>query len=101
MQAEYQRRRDALIDGLNALGWELEKPKAAFYVWVPVPPGYTSESFATALLRDCTVLAIPGGVYGEYGEGFVRMSLTIKGEDKLGQIEQALTNMKGNLKLDW
>jgi len=101
MQAEYQRRRDALIDGLNALGWSLEKPRAAFYCWIPVPPGYSSESFATALLRDCMVLAIPGAVYGEFGEGFVRMSLTIKGADKLAQIEQALASMRANLQLDW
>ncbi len=101
MQGEYQARRDALIDGLNSLGWELEKPKAAFYVWLPVPPGYTSESFATALLRDCMVLAIPGAVYGEFGEGFVRMSLTLKGDDKVGQIQQAIANMKANLDLSW
>jgi LL-diaminopimelate aminotransferase len=101
MQAEYQRRRDALIDGLNGLGWKLDKPKATFYIWLPCPPGYTSESFATALLRDCQVLAIPGAVYGEYGEGFVRMSLTIKGEDKIAQINQALANMRANLKLSW
>ncbi len=101
LRAEYQARRDALVDGLNSLGWELEKPKAAFYCWVPVPPGYTSESFATALLRDCQVLAIPGAVYGEFGEGFVRMSLTIKGDDKIAQINRAIAAMKANLKLNW
>ena len=101
LSAQYQVRRDALIDGLNGLGWKLDKPKAAFYCWVPVPPGYTSESFATALLRDCRVLAIPGAVYGEFGEGFVRMSLTIKGEDKIGQINQAIASMRDNLKLEW
>ncbi|MCE5217748.1 LL-diaminopimelate aminotransferase [bacterium] len=101
MQAQYQVRRDALIDGLNSLGWKLEKPKATFYVWVPVPPDHTSESFATALLRDCQVLAIPGSMYGEFGEGFVRMSLTIKGTDKVAQIEQAIAGMKANLKLNW
>ncbi len=101
MQGEYQARRDALIDGLNSLGWNLEKPRAAFYVWVPVPPGYTSETFATALLRDCRVLAIPGSVYGEFGEGFVRMSLTLKAHDKLGQINTAIENMRANLSLNW
>jgi LL-diaminopimelate aminotransferase len=101
MQGEYQARRDALIDGLNSLGWNLEKPRAAFYVWVPVPPGYTSETFATALLRDCRVLAIPGSVYGEFGEGFVRMSLTLKAQDKLGQINTAIENMRANLSLNW
>ncbi len=101
MRAEYQARRDALIDGLNALGWRLDKPRATFYCWIPVPPGYTSETFATALLGDCQVLAIPGAVYGEFGEGFVRMSLTIKGADKQAQIAQALAGMKANLRLEW
>ena len=93
-QAEHRRRRDALIAGLQSLGCPIEAPRAAFYVWVPVPEGYTSESFATKLLGDCQVLAIPGAVYGAAGEGFVRMSLTIKGEDKLAQIEQAISNMR-------
>ena len=66
-----------------------------------MPPGYTSESFATALLKDCQVLAIPGAVYGEFGEGFVRMSLTIKGQDKLGQIERAISAMREKLELNW
>jgi LL-diaminopimelate aminotransferase len=101
MQAEYRARRDALISGLNGLGWSLDLPQATFYCWIPVPPGYTSESFATALLRDCQVLAIPGAVYGEFGEGFVRMSLTLKGPDRLAQIEQAIANMRANLQLSW
>ncbi|HCA46907.1 MAG TPA: LL-diaminopimelate aminotransferase, partial [Armatimonadetes bacterium] len=94
MQAEYLRRRDALIAGLQSLGCPIEAPRAAFYVWVPVPEGYTSEGFATKLLGDCQVLAIPGAVYGAAGEGFVRMSLTIKGADKLAQIDQAISNMR-------
>jgi len=102
MRGEYQRRRDALVEGLNSLGWKLEKPKATFYVWLPKPSNYeTSADFVAALLRDAQVLAIPGAVYGAYGEGFVRLSLTIKGEDKLGQISQAIENMRDNLKLEW
>ena len=94
MQGEYRVRRDALVEGLQSLGCPIEKPRATFYVWVPVPDGYTSESFATKLLGDCRVLAIPGSVYGATGEGFVRMSLTIKGDDKPGLIEEAISNMR-------
>ncbi len=94
MQAEYKRRRDALVEGLQSLGCPIEAPRATFYVWLPVPEGYTSEGFAKKLLGDCQVLAIPGAIYGTTGEGFVRMSLTIKGEDKLAQIEQAIDNMR-------
>ncbi len=94
MQAEYKSRRDALVEGLQSLGCPIDAPRATFYIWLPVPEGYTSESFAKKLLTDCQVLAIPGAVYGAAGEGFVRMSLTIKGDDKIGQIEQAIQNMK-------
>jgi len=101
MRSEYQRRRDAFVSGLNSLGWKLDAPKATFYVWVPVPKGHTSKSFATDLLAKCRVLAIPGAVYGEYGEGFVRFSLTIKGQDKLAQIEEAIAAMRANLTLEF
>jgi len=101
MQAEYQRRRDAFVSGLNSLGWNLQPPRATFYVWVPVPPGYDSASFAADLLRRCRVLAIPGAVYGEHGEGYVRFSLTIKGRDKLAQIDEAITAMRENLRIAW
>ena len=94
MQEEYRRRRDALVEGLQSLGCPIETPRATFYVWIPVPEGYTSEGFAKKLLADCQVLAIPGAVYGAVGEGFVRMSLTIKGDDKLGMIEQAVNSMR-------
>ena len=59
-----KRRRDVLVDGLNGLGWNLEKPKAAFYVWAPVPPGHTSATFSRDLLEKASVLAIPGLGYG-------------------------------------
>jgi len=101
MRGEYRRRRNALVEGLNSLGWNLQPPRATFYLWVPVPPGETSEAFAAKLLRDCQVLAMPGAVYGPCGEGFVRMSLTIQGEDKLGLIEQAIDNMREGLQLNW
>jgi LL-diaminopimelate aminotransferase len=94
MCAEYQSRRDALVDGLNSLGWSLDKPKATFYVWAPVPPSFASSAaFAAALLKECQVLVIPGTAYGESGEGWFRMSLTIKGADKLGQIREAIKRL--------
>jgi LL-diaminopimelate aminotransferase len=102
MAGEYQARRDAFVGGLNSLGWKLDAPKATFYVWVPIPNNYPdAAAFATALLRDCKVLAIPGAVYGEYGEGFVRFSLTIKGQDKQAQIAEAIAAMRDNLKLEF
>lgn len=96
--ALYQKRRDILVDGLNALGWNIEKPKAAFYIWVPVPPEYTSMSFATALL-EAGVLAIPGVGYGAHGDGYVRMALTLA--DKNGErVEEAVRRI-GQMNIRW
>ena len=64
--ALYKKRRDILVDGLNTLGWNLPKPVAAFYIWVPCPPGYTSMTFSKALL-EAGVLALPGLGYGDHG----------------------------------
>ena len=75
-----RRRRDILVDGLNSLGWNVPRPKATFYVWAPVPAGDSSIGFAKRLLEEAGVLVIPGNGYGENGEGYVRMSLTISGD---------------------
>ena len=98
--AMYQRRRDLLVDGLNSLGWSLSKPKASFYVWAPVPKGYTSEEFARTLLVDCGILVIPGAAYGDHGEGYFRMSLTIPHPDPEGRIHEGIQRMRENLRLE-
>jgi LL-diaminopimelate aminotransferase len=88
--ALYQKRRDILCEGLNALGWQVEKPRATFYVWARVPPGYTSAEFASLLLEKAHVLVIPGNGYGPHGEGFVRMSLTVKGDNDGEKVHEAV-----------
>ncbi len=83
--AMYQRRRDLLCDGLNSIGWQVTKPKSAFYVWSRVPaPGMTSAEFCKELLQRAHIVAIPGNGYGTEGEGWVRMALTLSG-DKDGE----------------
>lgn len=102
MRAEYQARRDALIEGLNSLGWNLAKPKATFYVWAPVPPSFPSAAdFAATLLDKCHVLVIPGASYGDSGEGWFRMSLTLKNADKLGAIREAVERIRESLPGLW
>jgi len=89
----YRRRRDVLCDGLNALGWRVPRPEATFYVWAPVPAGHTSISFAKLLLEEAGVLVIPGIGYGEYGDGYVRMSLTVMGDKNGERLQEAVTRI--------
>ena len=75
-RAAYVERIDALIDGLNAAGWHVDKPRATMFVWAPVPAGFgTSEEFVATLFDRANVLVTPGNAFGQNGEGFVRMAL--------------------------
>jgi LL-diaminopimelate aminotransferase len=94
----YKRRRDILCDGLNALGWKVEKPKATLYVWAHVPEGYTAMSFAKLLLEEAGVLVIPGVGYGAYGEGYVRMSLTVMGDKNGERLQEAVERIGAHVK---
>ena len=73
----YRDRRDVVVDGLNAIGFNVKRPKATMYVWVPVPAGYTAGSFATRLLEEVGVVVTPGTAFGTFGEGHVRISLIV------------------------
>lgn len=90
MQAVYAQRRDVVVEGLRQLGWRLEKPQATIYVWAPVPPGYSSTEFATLLLEKAGVVVTPGIGYGEYGEGYFRISLCVEKE----RIETAIRRLQ-------
>ncbi|MBQ7723177.1 MAG: aminotransferase class I/II-fold pyridoxal phosphate-dependent enzyme [Selenomonadaceae bacterium] len=75
-RAAYIERRDALVDGLNAAGWSMDKPRATMFVWAPVPKNFgSSEEFVKTLLEKFNVLVTPGNAFGPNGEGFVRMAL--------------------------
>ncbi|WP_449241354.1 LL-diaminopimelate aminotransferase [Desulfoscipio gibsoniae] len=93
MQKVYQERRDILVDALNSMGWQLEKPRATFYVWAPVPAGHTSESFAELVLDKAGVVITPGTGYGANGAGFFRIALTVEKE----RMMEALERMKKNI----
>ena len=77
----YQRRRDILVAGLRQAGLEFRVPQATFYIWVKVPSGYTSASFADHLLDKAGIMVTPGHGFGEYGEGYVRLSFTVPEEE--------------------
>ena len=73
----YQRRRDLVVDVLNDIGLAVERPKASLYVWAKVPDGYNSVDFAADLLEQVGVVVTPGVGYGQNGEGYGRLSLTV------------------------
>lgn len=96
LRAMYTRRRDLLVDGLNAAGWNVEKPKAAFYVWASTPNGMSATECAAKLLQECGILATPGSAYGLQGEGYVRFALTIQGGNQEARIAEAVERIKAN-----
>jgi len=72
----YQQRRDIVLNALRSVGFTVQTPPAAIYVWAHLPPGFTdSMDFCNRLLEDTGVSTTPGIVYGQYGEGYVRISL--------------------------
>ncbi|MFH1593120.1 MAG: LL-diaminopimelate aminotransferase [Candidatus Omnitrophota bacterium] len=93
IQKLYESRRNVFVDGLGNSGWKVPKPKATFYVWAPVPKGYTSKSFAAVLLERAQVVVTPGNGFGKSGEGYVRMALTVS-ESRL---KEAVDRIKGIL----
>jgi LL-diaminopimelate aminotransferase len=89
----YRARRDLVVKTFNEMGWSLEAPRGSIYVWLPVPDGYDSASFATKLLEEAGVVVPPGRGYGEAGEGYIRISLTVPDarlEEGLERIRAAL-----------
>ncbi|MCK5306382.1 MAG: LL-diaminopimelate aminotransferase [Candidatus Omnitrophica bacterium] len=87
----YRQRRDVLVEGLGSLGWKVLKPRATFYVWIPVPPGYTSMELADKLLEKASVVVTPGVGFGDNGEGYIRIALTVNKE----RIEEAVERIAG------
>jgi LL-diaminopimelate aminotransferase len=84
MRGVYQERRDALIDGLNRIGWNVKKPKATFYIWTPTLKGKDSRAMAKFLLDEADIIVTPGVGFGSSGEGYIRMALTV-GTERLTQ----------------
>jgi len=77
MRTIYQERRDVLVTGLKEAGLEVETPKATFYVWITTPSGFTSAEFTAHLLTKAAIVTTPGNGFGDSGEGYIRMALTV------------------------
>lgn len=90
MRDLYQDRREVLVNGLNDLGWNVPRPGATFYVWIPVPASCGSSEFARILLEEAGVVVTPGVGFGQYGEGYIRMALTVDKE----RLEEAVERIR-------
>ncbi len=102
----YQERRDTLVSGLNSLGWRVTIPKATFYVWIKIPKklgpsaslkghgersrNIDSQNFSALLLDKANIVITPGVGFGKYGEGYIRMALTVPKE----RIQEAVGRLK-------
>ena len=95
MVATYKSRRDVLCDGLNGIGWEVEKPKATMFVWAKIPERYRemgSLEFTKKLLQEAKVAVSPWIGFGEYGDDHVRFGL-IENEHRTRQAIRGIRDM--------
>ena len=92
MKKEYIQRRDYIIEKMTKLGFEIIKPDGAFYIFAKIPAGYNQDSFA--FLKDFAqkkaVAFIPGAAFGQYGEGYVRLSYAAS----MGTIREAMKRLE-------
>ena len=93
IRRELERRRDAAITALAAQGVELVPPRAAMYLWVPLPAGVPSAHFAKVALEQFGALVLPGSAFGPAGEGYYRIALTVPADrlrEAVGRLGRAL-----------
>lgn len=89
---EYQERRDVLVEGLNRIGWDVEKPKAGMFVWAKIPEPWAqmgSIDFAMKLMEEAGVAVSPGRGFGEEGEGYLRLAI-VENSQRLRQAVRAI-----------
>ena len=90
MRNIYQSRRDIMAEGLQKAGFDITKPKATFYMWIPCPKNFTSEKLTTHILQNLGIVTTPGNGFGEHGEGYIRISLTTPSE----RLKEAVERLK-------
>ncbi len=88
----YSRRRDLFISTLNGYGVYPRVPKATMYVWLRIPPGYTSLNFSDKLLDEKSIVVSPGDSFGKHGEGFIRVAL-VADEELISEAGNAIGSM--------
>ena len=86
-----RRHPDLIVDGFAEMGIPIKAPQAALYLWVPIPKGQSSESFTMNLLQETGVSVAPGTVFGDEGEGFIRISI-VQPAERLSEATQRIKN---------
>lgn len=89
----YKERMEGMLSALKVLGIEADAPKGSFFIWVPVPYGLSSGVFAQKMLEETGVIVTPGTAFGQYGEGYFRVSLSVPTE----RLKEAADRMKAKL----
>jgi len=88
-----EKRRDMVVEAFKALGIDVRRPKATYYIWARVPKGYTSSDFCEKLIEETGIVVTPGSGFGDEGEGYFRISITI-GEDKIAEAAKRLRSFR-------
>ena len=88
----FEKKQKIVVEGFNELGWDMDKlnpPKATFYLWLPIPSRYkSSKEFTDAVLNKSGVVLVPGNAFGQYGEGWFRMSIVAADDDMVEVIRR-------------
>lgn len=92
----YRERMDVVIEGLASIGIRAEAPRGSFFLWAPVPPGYTSASFVEFVMDRTGVILTPGPAFGPAGEGCFRISVSVPSE----RLQEAMNRIRQNLKIE-
>lgn len=95
MRALYQERRDILVRGLNSVGLTAHPSQATFYVWIKIPAKTDSFKFAAELLKHADIVATPGAGFGKFGEGYIRMALTVP-KERIKEAAERLARVMGH-----
>ncbi|MFE8697860.1 LL-diaminopimelate aminotransferase [Cytobacillus sp. FJAT-53684] len=93
--AIYEERLNVVLDGLKAIGIKVDRPKGSFFIWAPVPKGYTSAEFVTNVLEQTGVILTPGSAFGPSGEGYFRLSLSVPN----ARLFEAINRIKQKLQI--
>lgn len=88
----YKKRRDLLVEGLSDLGWEVKPNKATFYLWIDVPEDVDSSKFSKKLFKKTGVFFTPGVGWGDHGENYLRIALTVESD----RIKEAIQRIEEN-----